>query len=226
MKKLFVTIMRAQRNYGDIDFEVVDFVDHAVLLVDAAAPRFFKLEVAQVLHLPCACARMFLQFKQQIGNLIKRLLVATLLDGGKLSLRLFRKKNYVGHRLEGVDERHHILLALQACKLRFWAVSTTNILLYGLHIATVGKELIARRAYLVRVGVMRWLAWPSSFAPWPIERARWLSAWRWFQKFACQPAAVTLRERQALDIGPKFVCCNSCHNFKYLVSRCKNKDKN
>ena len=104
MKKLFVTIMRAQRNYGDIDFEVVDFVDHAVLLVDAAAPCFFKLEVAQVLHLPCACARMFLQFKQQVGNLIKRLLVATLLDGGKLSLRLFRKKNNVGHRLEGVDK--------------------------------------------------------------------------------------------------------------------------
>ena len=60
MKKLFVTIMRAQRNHGDIDFEVVDFVDHAVLLVDAVAPRFFKLEVAQVLNLPCACARMLL----------------------------------------------------------------------------------------------------------------------------------------------------------------------
>ena len=179
MKKLFVTIMRAQRNYGDIDFEVVDFVDHAVLLVDAAAPCFFKLEVAQVLHLPCACARMFLQFKQQVSNLVKRLLVATLLDGGKLSLRLFRKKNYVGLCLKGIDERHHILLALQACKLRLRTVSTTNILLYGLHIATVGKELVARRAYLVRVCIMRWL-----------------------QQFACQPAAVTLRERQTLDIGP------------------------
>ena len=73
MKKLFVAIMRTQRNHGDVDFRVVNFVDHAVLLVDAAAPCFFKLEVLQVLHLPCACARMFLQFKQQVGNLIKRL---------------------------------------------------------------------------------------------------------------------------------------------------------
>ena len=70
--------MRTQRHHGDVDFEVVDFVDHAVLvlLVDAAAPRFFKLEVAQVFHLPRACARMFLQFKQHINNRLKRLLKA------------------------------------------------------------------------------------------------------------------------------------------------------
>ena len=34
-----VAIMRAQRNYGDIDFEVVNLVDHAVLLIDAPAPQ-------------------------------------------------------------------------------------------------------------------------------------------------------------------------------------------
>ena len=76
LRHSFVVIMRTQRHHGDVDFEVVDLVDHAVLLVDAAAPRFFKLEVAQVFHLPRACARMFLQFKQHINNRLKRLLKA------------------------------------------------------------------------------------------------------------------------------------------------------
>ena len=189
MKKLFVTIMRSQRNYGDIDFKVVDFVDHAVLLVDTAAPRFFKLEVLQVLNLPCTCARMLLQFKKHIGNLLDGGLVATAFDDSKFNLRLFGKKNNVGHHLEGVDKRHNILFAFQSRKLRFRTVSTTNIILYGLHIAAVGKELISRRTDLVRVGVMRWL-----------------------QQFTCQPTAVSFRERQTLNIGPKFVCCNSCHD--------------
>ena len=53
-----VAIMRAQQNYGDVDFEVVNLVDHAVLLVDAPAPCLFKPEVLQVLHLSSACAGM------------------------------------------------------------------------------------------------------------------------------------------------------------------------
>ena len=32
MKKLFVAIMRTQRNHGDVDFRVVNFVDHRPLL--------------------------------------------------------------------------------------------------------------------------------------------------------------------------------------------------
>lgn len=73
-----VAIMRAQRNDGDVDFEVVNLVDHAVLLVDAPTPCIFKPEVLQVLHLSSACAGM----------------------------------------PKGIDERHHILLALQSREVR------------------------------------------------------------------------------------------------------------
>lgn len=184
-----IAIMRAQRHHGYIDFRVVDFVDHAILLVDAAAPSLFKLEVAQVLHLPSTCARMFLQLNQQLGNFVQGLFVAAALDGRQLCLRLLGKKYSVCHGLERIDERQDIFFALQSRKLSIRVVSLTDVLLNGLHIAAVSKEFIARRTHLIGVCIMRWL-----------------------QQLAGQPTTVALRERQALNICPKFVSCYSCHN--------------
>ena len=61
MQQLLLPIMRTQRHHGNIDFEVVDFIDHAVLLVDAARPSLFEHKTLQVFHLPCSCSRMLLK---------------------------------------------------------------------------------------------------------------------------------------------------------------------
>ena len=83
--------MRAQRDNGDVHFEVVNFVDHAILFVDASRPRFFIDKMLQVFHLPCTCAWMLLKFNKQVSNLLDSFLVATALDGSKFCLRLFRE---------------------------------------------------------------------------------------------------------------------------------------
>ena len=133
-------------------------------------------------------------------------LVTAFLDGGKLYLRLLRKKNYVCHKLQSVNHRRDILFALQTRKLGLGAVCLANVIFHSLHVAAISKEGVARRADLVRIGIVNW-----------------------FQQLACQPVAVTSRKRQTLYVCPKFVCCNSCHNFKYLISACKdsaNRTKN
>ena len=198
-----VTIMRAQRYYRYIDFEVMDFVNHSILLVNAARPSFFEGKMLQVLHLPSAGSGVLLKFKEHIGNFLDSSLVTAFLDSSKFHLRLLRKKNNVCHSLKCVDHRHDVLLALQTRKLCLRAVRLADVILYGLHVAAVSKEGVARRANLVGVSIVSWL-----------------------QQLASQPIAVAPLKRQTLYVSPKFVCCNSCHNFKYLVSRCKNKDKN
>ena len=40
----------------------------------------------QVFNLPSACARMFLQLQQQVGNFMEGSLITALLDDGKLFL--------------------------------------------------------------------------------------------------------------------------------------------
>ena len=94
MKTSLVTIMRTERNNGDIDFEVVDFVNYS-------------------------------------------------------------------NRLQGINHRHDVLLALQTCKLGLRTMSLADVILHSLHVAAICKEGVARRA---------------------------------------------------LNISPKFVICNSCHN--------------
>ena len=40
--KLLLAVMRAQRNNSNIDLGIVDLVNHAILLVNAARPCLFK----------------------------------------------------------------------------------------------------------------------------------------------------------------------------------------
>ena len=185
---LLIPIMRTQGYDRDIDFKVVDFVNHAILLVDAARPRLFKYEVFQVLHLPSSCSRMLLQFQQHIGNFLDSGFVATLLDGGKFYFRLFGKKNDVSHMLQRINHRHDIVFALQPRKLGLRLMRLADVLFYGLHVAAVSKERVTRWANLIRVGI----------------------ACR-FKQFACQPVAVAPRKRETLYVSPKFVCCYCCH---------------
>ena len=189
MKTSLVTIMRTERNNGDIDFEVVDFVNHAILLVDTARPSLFENKMFQVFHLSSTCSWMLLKLKEHVGNLFDGSLVAAFLDGCKLRLRLFGKKYNVCHLLQGINHRHDVLLALQTCKLGLRTMSLADVILHSLHVAAICKEGVARRANLVGVGIVRWL-----------------------KQFASQPVAVAPRKRQALNISPKFVSCNSCHN--------------
>lgn len=190
-KLLFIPIMRAQRHHGDIYFEVMDFVNHTIVLIDAAAPRLFIHKMLQVLHLSRACARMFLKFKKHVRNFLDGSLVTTLLDGSKLYLRLLGKQNNVCHTLQGVYQRNNILLALQTRERGLGSVRLADVLLNGLQIAAVGKERVTRWADLIRVDL--------------IIR---------FQQFAGQPTAVALRERKALDICPKLIRCYCCHRDK------------
>ena len=188
MQQLLIPIMRTERHHGDIDFEVVDFVNHAILLVDSARPSLFEHKMLQMFHLPCPCSRMLLKFKEHIGNLLDGGPVAAFLDGCEFHLRLLGKKHNVCHQLQGVNHRHDILLALQTCKLGLRTMSLTDVIFYSLHIAAVSKERVTRGADLVGIGIVRW-----------------------FQQFASQPVAVAPRERQALDICPKFISCDCCH---------------
>ena len=41
--KLLLAVMRAQRNNSNIDLGIVDFVNHAILLVNAARPCLPKI---------------------------------------------------------------------------------------------------------------------------------------------------------------------------------------
>lgn len=83
MQLLLVTIMRTQRHDRDIDFKVVNFIDHAIMLVDAARLRLFKDEMLQVFYLARSCARVLLQLQKHVGNLLDGSLVATFLNSGK-----------------------------------------------------------------------------------------------------------------------------------------------
>ena len=189
-KQLFLPVMRTQGNDSHIHLGVVDFVNHAILLVDASRPRLFKDVVPQMLHLPRASAWMFLQFYQHVGNLLQRCLVATLFDDDKLSLGSLRQKYGIGHGLQLIDKGHHVVLALQPCKLGSRLMRLVNVSLHGFHVAGIGKEVIARRADVVRVDTERRLC-----------------------ELANQPFAVFLREREALDERPKLVHCQCCHNY-------------
>ena len=73
-----VAIMRAQRNDGDVDFEVVNLVDHAVLM--------------------------------------RRLHVSSNLKCFRCSTCPVPVRGC--HNLKGIDERHHILFALQSREVR------------------------------------------------------------------------------------------------------------
>ena len=86
MQQLLIPIMRTERHHGDIDFEVVDFVNHAILFIDAAGPSLFKDKMLQVFNLTRASTRMFLQLQQQVGNFMEGSLVAALLDDGEFFL--------------------------------------------------------------------------------------------------------------------------------------------
>ena len=196
--KSFVPIMRAQRNNGNVHFEVVNFVNHTILFVDASRPSFFIDKMLQVFHLPCTCTWMLLQFKQQIGYLLDSRLVATTLDDCKFSLRLFREIYYVGHKLQLIDHSHNVFFALQTRKFRMGAMSLSNIVLNSLHIATIRKKRIARWAHLVGVSLKGW-----------------------FQKLSSQPIAVSARKRQAFNISPKFACCCCCHNDNLMFDGAK-----
>ena len=78
MMSLF-TIMRAQGNHRNINFEIVDFVDHAILLVDAARPSLLVNKMLQVFHLSSTCTRMFLKFNEHVGNLLDGSLIPVFL---------------------------------------------------------------------------------------------------------------------------------------------------
>ena len=166
-----VPIMRAQRYNRDINFEVVNFVDHTILLVNTSRPCLPIDEMLQMFHLSSTCSRMFLQFNQQAGNLLDSLFVTTALDGGKFRLRLFRKIDNVSHRLQSVDHSHNVFLGLQSREFRIRAMRLSDIVCHSLHIAAVGKEWIARWTHLVGVGLKGW-----------------------FQKLPCQPVAVSARK--------------------------------
>lgn len=86
LNELFLPVMRTQGNDSHIHLGVVDFINHAILLIDASRPRLFKDIMLQMLHLSRASARMFLQFYKHVGYLLERRLVATLFDDGKLCL--------------------------------------------------------------------------------------------------------------------------------------------
>ena len=81
---LFLAVMRSQGDDCNVDFGIVDFVNHAILLVDAARPCFLKGIVPQMFHLTGACARMLLKFHEHAGNLFECGFVATLFDDCKL----------------------------------------------------------------------------------------------------------------------------------------------
>lgn len=49
--KLLLAVMRAQRNNSNIDLGIVNLVNHAILLVNAARPCLFKNKMLQVFHL-------------------------------------------------------------------------------------------------------------------------------------------------------------------------------
>jgi len=90
--KLLLAVMRAQRNNSNIDLGIVDLVNHAILLVNAARPCLFKNKMLQVFHLTSTSTRMFLKLQQHIGDFLDGRFVTTLLYGNNFFLSLFGKK--------------------------------------------------------------------------------------------------------------------------------------
>lgn len=168
---LFVPVMRTKRNNGNIDLGVVDFINHTILLVDAARPSLFIRKMFEMLHLAGSCAGMLLKLNQKVDHLLYRGLVSTLLYGGKFRFCPLGKKYSVCHLLKSVYQLNNIFLRLKSSKLGIWLMGSVNILLHCFYVTGIGKEKVARRTNLV-----------------------WICQKRWFQQLAGQPLPVALRE--------------------------------
>jgi len=125
--------MRAQGNNSNIDFGIVNLVDHAILFVDTTRPRLFKDVVLQVLHLTSACTGMLLKFQKHIGDFLNGGFVATLFDGGNLFLSLFRKQYSVSHCLQRIDKFGDVFFAFKTCEFGSWLMSLGYIFLDSFH---------------------------------------------------------------------------------------------
>ena len=101
--RLLLAVMGTQGNNSNIDFSIVNLVNHAILFVDTTRPCFFKDIVLQVLYLTSACTGMLLKFQKHICDFLDGGFVATLFDGGNLFLGLFRKQYSVSHFLQRID---------------------------------------------------------------------------------------------------------------------------
>ena len=185
---LFVSVMGTKRNNGNQDLRIVNFVNHTILLVDTPRPCLFKHKMLEMFHLSSSSTRMLLQFKQQLGYLLYRGLIAAPLDGGKFGFCFFREKNNVSHLLQGIDQLHDVFFGLETGKLCVRLMGICNIFLNSLYVAQIGKERVTRRADFV-----------------------WVSMIRWLQQLVSQPLTIFLRKRQSLDIGPQIVQCKCCH---------------
>ena len=171
-----MAVMRSQGDDCNVDFGIVDFVNHAILLVDAARPCFLKGIVPQMFHLTGACARMLLKFHEHAGNLFECGFVATLFDDCKLGFGSLRKKYGVGHGLQRIDEGCDVVFGFQAREFCSWAMGFVDVVLHSFHVARIGKEVIARWTDVVGINLVRR-----------------------FCQLAYQPVAVFLGEREALD---------------------------
>ena len=81
--------MRTQRNYNNIDFLVVNFINHTIVLVNTARPCLFKNKMFQVFHLSCSSTRMLLKLQQQICYFLDRGFISTFLNDAKFGLCSF-----------------------------------------------------------------------------------------------------------------------------------------
>ena len=96
--ELFVAVMRTQRDHSHYDLNVVNLINHAIVLVDAPRPCLGERKMPQVFDLSGAGARVLLQLYKQVGYLLHYGFVAALLDYGELGLCGLSNKNYVCHR--------------------------------------------------------------------------------------------------------------------------------
>ena len=145
--------MGTQGNNSNIDFSIVNLVDHPILFVDTTRPRLFKDVVLQVLHLTSASSRMLLKLHKHIRDFLDSGFVATLFDDGNFFLGLFRKQYSVSHFLQRIDKFGNVFFVFKTRELCSRLMSLSYIFLNSFHITRVGKERIARRTYLIRVNM-------------------------------------------------------------------------